>query len=178
MLIKLEQFFNKIYNFIGHVTGVIMVLMMINIFYDVVMRYYFSGSTNAIQEMEWHLFAALFLFGISYTLGKDGHVRVDVFYDKLNFKKKAIINIVGTIAFLIPFALLIGFGSIEFVNESLSTMETSEDPGGLTHRWIIKAVIPISMLVLVLASIGSIVKNINLYRGTSKPSNKKDEALV
>ena len=165
MLLKIENFFNKIADFIGHLTAVLMVVMMLNVFYDVIMRYFFNTGSIAMQEMEWHLFSMIILLGVSYSLKEDGHVRVDVIYDRLNIKKKAMINIVGTILFLIPFSIFIGTGSFDFVMEAYTSGEISGDPGGLTHRWIIKAFIPASFYLLVFTSIGFIIKNINLYRG-------------
>jgi TRAP-type mannitol/chloroaromatic compound transport system permease small subunit len=169
MLLKIENFFNKVADFIGHLTAVLMVLMMLNVFYDVIMRYFFNTGSIAMQEMEWHLFSLVILLGVSYSLKEDGHVRVDVIYDRLHVKKKAIINIVGAFVFLIPFSIFIGTGSFDFVMEAYTSHEISGDPGGLTHRWIIKAFIPASFYLLVFTSIGFIVKNINLYRGAHNP---------
>ena len=164
VLIKLEKAFDKFADFIGNLTAVLMIAMMINVFYDVIMRYFFDTGSIAMQEMEWHLFSVIILLGISYSLKEDGHVRVDVIYDNLPVKKQAVINIVGTFVFLIPFALLIGFGSLDFVHEAFRSGEISGDPGGLTHRWILKAFIPGAMALLVFTSVGFIIKNINLYR--------------
>jgi TRAP-type mannitol/chloroaromatic compound transport system permease small subunit len=165
MLVKLEKAFDKFADFIGNLTGVLMVVMMLNVFYDVIMRYFFNTGSIAMQEMEWHLFSVVILLGVSYALKEDGHVRVDLIYDTLSDKKKAVINLVGTFVFLIPFAMLILYGSIGFVQEAYQTGEISGDPGGLTHRWIIKAFVPASMGLLIFIAIGFLVKNINLYRG-------------
>ncbi|PLX69998.1 MAG: C4-dicarboxylate ABC transporter permease [Denitrovibrio sp.] len=162
MLLKLEKFFDRFADWLGYFTGTLMILMMLNVFYDVIMRYFFRTGSIAFQELEWHIFSVVFLVGISYALKADGHVRVDVIYDNLNKKKKAIINLVGTIVFLIPFSLLIAFGSIDFLMEAYSTHEISGDPGGLTHRWIIKAFVPGSFFLLMFCSLGTIVKNLNI----------------
>lgn len=178
MLVKLESFFDKVADFVGHITGILMVLMMINVFYDVIMRYFFNTGSIAMQEMEWHLFSAVILLGTAYTLKENGHVRVDVIYDTLSVKKKAVINIVGTFVFLIPFACLIGFGSLNFVMEAYQSGEISGDPGGLTHRWIIKAFVPGSMALLVFVAVGFIIKNINLYRGIHGHPHENEEVIV
>lgn len=164
MLLKIEIFYDRFSDVIGHLTAGLMVAMLLNVFYDVIMRYLFQRGSIALQEMEWHLFSLVFLFGISYSLHYDGHVRVDIIYDKLNPQNKALINIIGSIIFLIPFALLIAFGSIDFVMEAFNTGEISGDPGGLTHRWLIKAALPFSFFLLVFVTIGNVVKNINIYR--------------
>ena len=175
MLVKFEQFYNRVSDVIGYISAVLMILMMINVFYDVIMRYFFRSGSIASQEMEWHLFSAMFLLGISYTLKEDGHVRVDLIYDNLSKKKQAVINIVGTIIFLIPFSLLIAFGSIDFVAEAFNIGEISGDPGGLTHRWIIKAIIPFSFFLLVMSSIGFVIKNLNQYRSADVPAMSAEE---
>ncbi len=152
-------------------------LMMINVFYDVILRYFFKTGSIAMQEMEWHLFSLVFLLGISYTLKEDGHVRVDVLYDKMNGCKKALINILGTIFFLFPISLLIAFGSFDFVHEAYITDEISGDPGGLTHRWIIKSLVPLAFFMTVISGIGYIIKNINALRKHKELSCKSGEGL-
>jgi TRAP-type mannitol/chloroaromatic compound transport system permease small subunit len=164
MLNRVEQFYNRVNKFGGRILSFLLVLMTLNVFYDVIMRYFFHNSSVGMQEMEWHLFSVVILFGVSVALLDEGHVRVDFLYDRYKPKTKAIINIIGTIFFLLPLALLIFFGSFEFVYDAYSTHEISEDPGGLPYRWIIKSMIPVAFGCLVFASIGYAVKNINLYR--------------
>jgi len=168
MLIKIEQKFNKFMDYMGNVLIAILLLMILNVFFDVVMRYMFHDSSIAMQEMEWHLFAILILFGTSYSLKENAHVRVDFLYDKFSEKTKAIINIVGTIIFLLPFTALIIYGSYAFVMDSYSVNEISGDPGGLKYLWVIKAAIPVSFTVLFLEGLNYIIKNINIYRGIEK----------
>jgi len=168
MLIKIEQIFNKFIDFMGNILVVILLLMILNVFYDVVMRYAFHNSSIAMQEMEWHLFAILILFGTSYSLKENAHVRVDFLYEKFSEKTKAIINIIGTIMFLLPFTGLIIYGSYDFVMDSYSVNETSGDPGGLKYLWMIKATIPVSFTVLFLEGLNYIIKNINIYRGVER----------
>ncbi len=160
----MNKFFDSFNKFLGTFTAIIMLLVMSNVFIDVVLRYFFNTGSIALQEMEWHLFSVMFLFGISYALNDEAHVRVDFIYDTLSSKKKAIINIIGTIFFLFPFAALIAYGSYEFVYDAYELSEISEDPGGLTHRWIIKFMIPLSFIVLILSSIGYILKNITIIK--------------
>ena len=161
----IERFFNSFNKFLGNFTATFMLLMMFNVFLDVILRYFFNTGSIALQELEWHFFSVMFLFGISYALNDEAHVRVDFIYDSLPDRKKAIINIIGTIFFLIPFAVFIAYGSYDFVYDAYELNEISEDPGGLTHRWIIKFMIPLSLIVLVLSAIGYIFKNIKIIKG-------------
>ncbi len=68
MLLRLERYFDKFADFIGIVTAIAMVLMILNVFYDVIMRYFFRSGSIAMQEMEWHLFSVIILLGSAYTL--------------------------------------------------------------------------------------------------------------
>lgn len=168
---------DKIINFVGYLTGILLVLMIINVAYDVVMRYAFHNSSIGMQEVEWHLFAVIILFGTGYALRHNAHVRVDFLYDRFGYKTKAMINIVGTLLFLIPLALLITYGSYDFVMDAYTTGEISEDPGGLTHRWIIKGMIPLAFTFLIFCAINYIISNINIYRGLEKFPEPEGELI-
>ena len=164
-MLKLEEFFNKFSDFIGIITATAMILMILNVFYDVISRYIFNSNSIALQEMEWHLFSVIILFGIAYTLREEGHVRVDIIYDKLSIRTKSMINMVGVVIAILPISLLIGISSIENATEAYLSMEQSGNPGGLPYRWIVKALIPLSFLMLIITSIGYFIKNLNTYNG-------------
>jgi len=164
----LNNIFEKLNIIIGKILSLLMVLLIINVFYDVVSRYFFDGGSIALQELEWHIFGVIILFGMSYALREESHVRVDFLYNRFSPKTQAIINIVGTILFIIPLAILIIYGSYGFVMSSYISNEISQDPGGLTHRWIIKAMIPLSFIYLIITSIGYIIKNIIIYKENKK----------
>lgn len=167
MLVKLEQFFQVVVKFVGRITSLLLLLMIVNVFYDVVMRYFFHNSSVGMQEMEWHLFSLVFLYGISVALMDESHVRVDFLYERYPVRVKALINIFGTLIFLLPLALLIVTGSHDYVMDAYTTGEISEDPGGLTHRWIIKAMIPTSFAFLLFSAVGYVIKNINIFRSAA-----------
>jgi len=178
MLFKIERIINRFSDVTGWIAASLMFLMLLNVFYDAIMRYFFRSGSIAMQEMEWHLFAVVFLFGISYALKEEGHVRVDVLYDGFRPKVKALVNIIGTLIFMIPLALLIIKGSIWFVHEAYTMNEISGDPGGLTHRYLIKAVIPTAFVFLVISATGFILRNIRLYRGLElPPGHEVDDSL-
>jgi len=160
----MKKIIKLIENTLANITAILMLLVMLNVFVDVVLRYLFHTGSIALQEMQWHLFATMFLLGISYALLNESHVRVDFIYDGISPRKKAFINIFGTIFMLIPFALLIIYGSYDFVSDAYITNEISEDPGGLTHRWIIKAMIPFSFTILIVSSFGYIYKQFQIIK--------------
>ncbi len=165
---SIENFINGTVDILAKIVGFLLLLMVLNVSYDVMMRYLFHNSSVGMQEMEWHLFAVIFLFGISIALKDEGHVRVDFLYDNFSQRKKALINIFGTICFLMPLALLISTGSFDYVKDAYITSEISEDPGGLHFRWLIKGMIPLSFGFLLFSAVGYILQNIRLYREAVK----------
>ena len=168
MLLKLERGFDKFADYIGTITAIAMVLMIVNVFYDVIMRYFFRSGSIGMQEMEWHLFSVIILLGVAYTLKEDGHVRVDLIYDTLSYRKKAMINMMGAVVFILPIAILVGLSSIDNMMEAYNSMEISGDPGGLHYRWIVKGLIPLSFLLLIITDIGFFIRNLNVYLGLHK----------
>lgn len=162
-LVYIERLFNRISDFWGWVSSILFILLVLNVVYDVVMRYVFNDVSIAFQELEWHLFSAVFLLGIPYTVKAGGHVRVDIIYERLSHKAQAVVDIAGTLLFLLPFCLLVAYFGIDFTKESFELGETSGDPGGLPSRWIIKAIIPLSFLFMAISGLGLILHSVNKF---------------
>ena len=177
MLLRLETLFDRFSDVMGWIAGVLNLVMLVNVFYDAIMRYFFNTGSIALQEMEWHLFAMVFLFGIAYGLKEDGHVRVDVLYDRFSPRNKALVNIAGTMLFLLPLSVLIIEGSVWYVQEAYTSGEVSGDPGGLPYRWLIKLVIPASFVFLVVSAIGFIIHNLNIILGIVAPQERQKEVF-
>lgn len=150
---------DRINQWVGNFVAWTTFLVVIVVFVDVVMRYAFKTSFVFIQELEWHMFAFIFLMGAGYTLLKDGHVRVDIIYQRLDSKAKAWINLVGVVFFLIPGCYMIIETSSKFVYNAWSIMEGSPDPGGIPYRFIIKACIPAGFILIVLQGISLGIKS-------------------
>jgi len=179
MLLRIERWIDRFTNIIGAIATVAMFLMLVNVFYDAIMRYFFKTGSIAMQEMEWHLFSVVFMFGIAFALKEDGHVRVDILYDRLSPRTRSVINIAGTFLLLFPLSFLVIEGSFWFVHEAWHVGEISGDPGGLSYRWLIKAVIPISFGFLIISAVGFMIRNLNIYRGIEAPKVRsiEDEVL-
>jgi len=151
----------KIISKTGKISSWFSLALVLLISTDVLLRYVFNFSTAALYEMEWHLFAIIFLLASPYTLQKNKHVRVDVFYNNFSKRKKNIIDLIGNIIFLIPFSFIIFYTSLPFVKDSYSILESSPDPGGLPYRFIIKSIIPIAFFLLMIQGILNTIKNYN-----------------
>ncbi|WP_036228334.1 TRAP transporter small permease subunit [Marinobacterium jannaschii] len=165
MLLRLEKLINHFSDVLGKLAALLFVLMLFNVFIDVVMRYVFNDVSIGMQELEWHLFAAMFMLAVPYTLRTGGHVRVDLIYERLGLRRKALIDLLGCLLLLLPFSLLVGWYGVGFALEAWELGETSGDPGGLSQRWIIKAVIPLTFFAIALSGIGMMLKSINILRG-------------
>ncbi len=161
---KVTTQLTRIIDYVGLFCATLMCLMLLNVFYDVVMRYLFDDVSIGMQELEWHLFAAMFMFGIGYTLKEDGHVRVDVFYDRTSNKTKAWINIIGSLLLALPITLIIFYYSVGYTYEAYEMGEGSADPGGLPNRWIIRSVIPTSSLFVVLCIVQVVLVQIEQFK--------------
>lgn len=111
--------------------------------YDVIVRYIFSSGSVALQELEWHLFSFIILFGSVIVLLENNHVRVDLIFNSAFYsdKKRHVTNILGHLFFLLPFCSIILWASYPFIYDSFVHFEKSPDPGGLTNRWVVKSFI-------------------------------------
>ncbi|CZF79515.1 Tripartite ATP-independent periplasmic transporters, DctQ component [Grimontia celer] len=154
-LLLLERSINRIADVLGWIASTLFLLLVINVFYNVVMRYVFNQVSIGSQELEWHLFSAVFLLGIPYALKTGGHVRIDVFYERWPQKIQAVIDLLGCLILLLPFSFLIFYFGLDFTREAYQLGEGSGDPGGLPHRWVIKGMIPVSFLFLFLIGISN-----------------------
>ena len=159
----------KIIDVLGNFCSLLMILMIINVFYDVIMRYFFNDVSIGMQELEWHLFAGMFMFGIAYTFKEDGHVRVDIFYDTMSAKNKALVNIFGSLVLALPITLFILYYSWDYTFEAYQMGEGSADPGGLPHRWIVRSVIPLSSIFLILSICHVLIAQLKILTVPTKP---------
>jgi TRAP-type mannitol/chloroaromatic compound transport system permease small subunit len=133
-------------------------VLVLLIFTDVLMRYLLSTSKAWITDLEWHLFAMLFLIGSAYTLKVDQHVRVDVFYAKFTKRRQDLVNKLGVLIFLIPWCLIVIYTSFHYTEHSFAVHERSAEPGGLPARFIIKGMITVGFVLLLLQGIASLLR--------------------
>lgn len=123
------------------------------------MRYLFSAGSIGLQEVEWHLYDMVFLLGITYALKHNKHVRVDIFYERYSNQTRAIIQIFSMLFLVIPFSALLMSDAYDLMMQSYLQQEISSDPGGLTHRYLIKGMIFVSFGLLVMQAVSEILKS-------------------
>lgn len=141
-----------------------MVLLM---FFVVVQRYIFNAGSIALQESVTYLHAMVFMLAAAWTLSEDGHVRVDIFYRDASPRRKAWVNLLGSLLFLLPFALFILFGSWGYVAASWAVFEGSREAGGLPLVWLLKSLIPIFALLLLTQGLLLVLNSYRFIRQSS-----------
>ena len=172
-LLAIAKGIDALNEWIGRGVAWVTLGLVLVIFVDVVMRYMFRTSFVFTQELEWHLFAFIFLIGAGYTLLHDGHVRVDILYQRLGFRGKAWINLIGVLLFLFPGCVLIIVTSFKFVYTSWSIMEGSPDPGGIPFRFIVKGTIPAGFCLLLLQGFSLGIHSLLQLLGIEKTEEAK-----
>jgi TRAP-type mannitol/chloroaromatic compound transport system permease small subunit len=155
MLKKIINFINTLSEWSGQLIAWLILLMVLTIIYDVGTRFFLDVSSVGLQELQWHIFALIFLLGAAYTLKHDGHVRVDIIYQSrwMNDRQRAWVNLFGGIFILIPFCTLVIYASFPFVYSAFLYHENSPDPGGLPHRFLLKGAIPLGFFMILLQGI-------------------------
>ena len=194
MLNSIIKFIGRLQTVLGAIASTLLIALVLLMAYNVIARYAFSASSIGLEELTWHFYAAIFLLGIPYALKTDGHVRVDLIFEKLSAKTQAIIDLTGTLIFLIPTCIIIAWTGWQFTAsafqlgnqpESVAAFfnqltttgigEKSQDPGGLLNRWIIKGVIPISFVCLLLAAIRVACEKVMFFQtGIQAPKQKSE----
>ena len=142
----------------------ILIALILLVFSTVFFRYVFNMSYIIIQEIIMYLHALIFMFGISYALKENSHVKIDVLYNTLNKRTQRVISIAGLVSFILPTALFIIYISIDMVTQSWMILEGSSEAGGLDLVFILKSLIPISGILIFLQGISELIKHIGVSR--------------
>ena len=142
---------------------------------NAVVRYALNRSSNAWLELQWYLFAAVFLLAAGYTLLHQAHVRIDVFYGRYSPRTRAWVDIFGTVFFLLPTTLVILYLSWPVFMQSYVGHEMSSDAGGLV-RWPAKLLIPAGFALLALQGLSQIVKRVAFLKGLAPPGEDARES--
>jgi len=157
----IDAYMDRLGALVSWLTTILMVLICV----DVIMRYFFSVTQTWVLELEWHLFAIIFLVGASYALLHDKHVRVDVFFEKLTKDRQRLINTLGILIFLIPWSIIVIVKGIDYTMNSWWFKEGSSQPNGLPARYVIKAFIPLGFLLLVVQGLSIVMRYLIIKMG-------------
>jgi TRAP-type mannitol/chloroaromatic compound transport system permease small subunit len=141
----------------GKVASWLTLSIVLLIVINVILRYSMSLGSVWAQELEWHLLAAMILFGISFSLLRGDNVRVDLFYANYTPQKKYIVDLVSAILTIIIAVFFVKL-SINYVGQSFSIGEKSPDPGGIPMRWLVKSLIPIGFSLLALQGFAEMLR--------------------
>lgn len=136
---------------------------------NAVMRKVFNIGSNAFLEIQWYLFAAVFMLGAAYAFLHNAHVRIDAISGRLSARTRNIIDIVGILAFLLPFCILMIDLSWPLVIQAYTSGEMSQNAGGLI-RWPVYALLPLGAALLILQSISELIKRVAFLTGAGPDS--------
>ena len=174
LLLKLSQLIDWLNERVGKGAFWLILIMTLISAGNAVVRFAFNYSSNGLLEIQWYLFAAVFLLCSPYTLQKNEHVRIDVLSGKLSPRGLAVIDIIGTLFFLLPMVVVVLWLSLPLVAESYKINEHSANAGGLI-RWPVKILLPIGFTLLALQGISELIKRIAFLAGMIDDPNNKEK---
>jgi len=142
----------------------------------ILLKNFFSASAFVndhlikIIHLKKYAFGILFMCGIAYTLQQDKHVRIDIFYRSMNEKHKALVNLIGSLLFLLPLCILLIIFNTQYV--IFSWDETTNEPGGLPYLYLIKCFLVIMPILLSIQGIANLIRSSQVFFSTSNTGNK------
>ena len=152
-LIRISNTLSSICKQAARVAGLLLIVLTGVIIYDVVGRKFFATGSFVLQELEWHLHGAIAVLCFGYAYTRDAHVRIDILAGRMSTRFKLRLELMGNLLFLIPSMLLLLWYGYDFTERAFLRGETSPGGLGLSNRWIVKSVVPLSALLALFASI-------------------------
>lgn len=172
---RLVRLLDGITLFIGRSIAWLTVMMVVATCVVVILRRGFDIGSIALQESVTYMHAAVFLLAAGYTLKRDGHVRVDILYRRFSMRRRAWIDSLGCLIFLLPVAIFTGFISREFVASSWAIREGSTDSGGLGAVYLLKSLIPLMAITLSLQACAELLRNLLLLMGVTSKAGEAEQ---
>ncbi len=158
----------------GRLISWLNIALMLSVFAVVMLRYILNLGSIALQELSVYLHATVFLSACAYTLRHNGHVRVDIFYRRFSGRTRGIIDASGTVLFLMPVCLFIGFISWDYIERSWAIRETSHDPGGLPAVYLMKSLILVLVATLLIQGVAEFLRAALAIAGAEPADNQND----
>lgn len=152
---------------VGHAVSWLTLLMVLVTFVIVVLRYVFGTGLIWLQESVTWMHAAVFMLGAAYTLQREEHVRVDIFYRKMSEQQRAWVNLLGVLVFIFPMCAFFVYESIDYVAASWSLREVSRNSGGLFYPAVplLKSVLVIMPVAVALQGLALLLRAAQVIRG-------------
>jgi TRAP-type mannitol/chloroaromatic compound transport system permease small subunit len=163
-MLRLARFIDALNDRVGRVVYWLVLAMVLVSAGNAIVRKVFNWSSNSLLEAQWYLFSAVFLLCAGYALLRNEHVRIDIITARLSPKAQAWVDILGTIFFLMPMAILIMTLSWPYFMRAYTEHEISGSAGGLT-LWPARLLLPIGFALLVLQGLSELVKRIAFVAG-------------
>lgn len=157
---KFVESIDKVTEVTGKIIMWFTLVMVLLSFFIVVLRYGFNLGWIAMQESVLYFHGFVFMLGAAYTLKADGHVRVDIFYQNFSKRRRAFVDLFGTLFLLIPVCLAITILSWDYVAASWKILEKSGEAGGLPFVYISKSLLILLALTLILQGLAEIGRNL------------------
>ena len=150
----------------GRITSWLTLVMVVVTVVIVVMRYLFDAGAVWLQESVVWMHAVVFMVGAAYTLQQDEHVRVDIFYRDMSERRRAWVDLFGTLLFLLPLCAFLGYKSWDFVAVSWQLGESSREPGGMPYPFVplLKSVLLLMPALLGAQGVAMLVRALNVIR--------------
>ena len=160
LLSKIAQWINQLSYRMGQMISWLTLILVALVIIVVLSRYLLGIGSIAIQESVAYVHAVIFMLGLAFTLQRGGHVRVDIFYRDFSARRKAIVDLIGTVIFLLPFCGLILFGSWDYVMASWSIKESSSETGGIAAVYLLKTLMLFMPITLALQGLAQIIDSV------------------
>jgi TRAP-type mannitol/chloroaromatic compound transport system permease small subunit len=174
LLLGLSRAIDTLNEHVGRLTYWLILVAVLISAGNAVVRYTVNMSSNAWLEIQWYLFSFVFLFCAGYTLLHNQHVRIDVISGQLSGRARALIDIFGTVFFLMPMAIAIMWLSWPVFLDAYRSNEVSTNAGGLTV-WPGRLMLPVGFFLLILQGLSELIKRIAFLRGMIPDPTEKDE---
>ncbi|MBT5862046.1 MAG: TRAP transporter small permease subunit [Gammaproteobacteria bacterium] len=153
---------------LGKVSAWLTLFMVIMTFVVVVMRYVFDVGLIWLQESVVWMHAVVFMVGAAYTLQREEHVRVDIFYRQMSPQRQAWVNLIGVLVFLLPLCVFLGWKAFDFVAVSWRLQEASRESGGLPYPMIplLKSILIVMPVTVALQGVVILSRCVRTIRGS------------
>ena len=174
-LLNLSRMIDRLSEWVGRWVAWLVLAAVLISAANAITRKAFNYSSNAFLEIQWYLFAAVFMLAAGYTLLRQEHVKIDVISGHLSKRAQIWIDIIGICVFLLPFVYMIIKLAMPLVINAIVTGEVSSNAGGLI-RWPVFALLPLGMLLLGIQAISELIKRIAFLQGLIPDPSKKQGA--